>query len=34
MASATAQAELPAAGYVSLPSNIQSLVATAVGNLG
>lgn len=34
MASATAQGELPAAGYVNLPSNIQSLVATAVGNLG
>lgn len=30
----TAQGELPAAGYVNLPSNIQSLVATAVGNLG
>ncbi|HZP50254.1 phosphate ABC transporter substrate-binding protein PstS [Actinocrinis sp.] len=34
MASATAQAELPTAGYVNLPSNIQGLVATAVGNLG
>lgn len=32
-ASTTAQAELPAAGYVSLPSNIQSLVATAVNAL-
>ena len=31
--STTAQAELPAAGYVSLPSNIQSLVATAVSAL-
>lgn len=34
MSSTTAQAELPTAGYVSLPANIQSLVATAVGNLG
>jgi phosphate transport system substrate-binding protein len=34
MSSTTAQAELPAAGYVSLPSNIQTLVAAAVGNLG
>ncbi len=32
-ASTTAQAELPAAGYVSLPSNIQSLVQTAVSTL-
>jgi phosphate transport system substrate-binding protein len=29
-ASTTAQAELPAAGYVTLPSNIQTLVQTAV----
>jgi phosphate transport system substrate-binding protein len=29
-ASTTAQSELPTAGYVSLPSNIQSLVQTAV----
>lgn len=32
-ASTTAQSALPAAGYVSLPSNIQSLVATAVNAL-
>ncbi len=32
-ASTTAQAELPAAGYVTLPTNIQSLVATAVNSL-
>jgi phosphate transport system substrate-binding protein len=32
-ASTTAQAELPAAGYVTLPTNIQSLVATAVNAL-
>jgi phosphate transport system substrate-binding protein len=30
----TAQTELPTVGYVNLPSNIQSLVAAAVGNLG
>jgi phosphate transport system substrate-binding protein len=33
MSSTTAQAELPAAGYVTLPTNIQSLVATAVAAL-
>jgi phosphate transport system substrate-binding protein len=32
-ASTTAQAELPAAGYVTLPTNIQTLVATAVSAL-
>ena len=31
--STAAQAELPAAGYVTLPTNIQSLVATAVSAL-
>lgn len=33
MASTTAQAELPAAGYVTLPANIDTLVQTAVGSL-
>jgi phosphate transport system substrate-binding protein len=33
MASTTAQAELPAAGYVTLPSNIDTLVQTAVSSL-
>ncbi len=33
MDSATAQGELPAAGYVSLPSTIQTQVATAISSL-
>jgi len=33
MASDNAQAELPAAGYVKLPTNIQGLVKTAVAGL-
>jgi phosphate transport system substrate-binding protein len=33
MASTTAQAELPAAGYVTLPTNIDTLVQTAVSAL-
>jgi len=34
MASTTAQGELPTAGYVSLPTNIQTLVSTAVSAIG
>jgi phosphate transport system substrate-binding protein len=33
MASTTAQGTLPSAGYVSLPTNIQSLVSTAVNSI-
>jgi phosphate transport system substrate-binding protein len=33
IASTAAQAELPAAGYVTLPTNIDTLVQAAVGNL-